>query len=61
MPRARPPYPPEFRQQMIDLVHNGRSPWELAREFEPSGGCGCFLGLIHFVKPKLSRYSMGLR
>lgn len=36
MPRARPPYPPEFRQQMIDLVHNGRSPWELAREFEPS-------------------------
>jgi transposase len=21
---------------MIDLVHNGRSPWELAREFEPS-------------------------
>jgi transposase len=36
MPRTRPPYPPEFRQQILELVHNGRSPWELAREFEPS-------------------------
>lgn len=36
MPRSRLPYPPEFRQQMIDLVRSGRSPWELAREFEPS-------------------------
>ena len=24
-------------------------------------GCGVFLGLIYVVKPKLSRYSMGLR
>ncbi|MFV8836529.1 IS3 family transposase [Aquisalimonas sp. APHAB1-3] len=36
MPRSRPPYPPEFRQQMIDLVRSGRTPWELAHEFEPS-------------------------
>ena len=36
MPRSRPPYPPEFRQQMIDLVRSGRTPWELAQEFEPS-------------------------
>ena len=36
MPRSRPPYPPEFRQQMIELVRNGRTPWELAQEFEPS-------------------------
>jgi len=36
MPRTRPPYPPEFRRQMVELVRAGRSPWELAREFEPS-------------------------
>ena len=36
MPRTRPPYTPEFRQQMIDLVRNGRDPGDLAREFEPS-------------------------
>ena len=36
MPKFRPPYPPEFRQQMIELVRSGRTPEELAREFEPS-------------------------
>ena len=36
MPRTRPPYPPEFRQQVVDLYHAGRSVSELAREFEPS-------------------------
>ncbi|CAM3402314.1 transposase [Halomonas lysinitropha] len=36
MPRTRPPYTPEFRQQMIDLVRSGRDPRDLAREFEPS-------------------------
>ena len=30
------PYPPEFRRQMIELVRAGRSPEELAKEFEPS-------------------------
>jgi transposase len=29
-------YPLEFRQQIIDLVRAGRTPRELAREFEPS-------------------------
>jgi len=29
-------YPQEFRQQIIDLVRAGRSPKELAGEFEPS-------------------------
>ncbi len=29
-------YPPEFRQQMVELVRLGRSPGSLAREFEPS-------------------------
>lgn len=39
MPRARPPYPPEYRQQMIELVRSGRTPEELGREFEPSAQC----------------------
>lgn len=36
MPRTRPPYASEFRQQMVELVRAGRTPEELAREFEPS-------------------------
>jgi len=36
MPKTRPPYPPEFRQQLVDLVLAGRSPEDLAKEFEPS-------------------------
>src|SRR5215207_11275531 len=33
MSRSHPPYPPEFRQQMVELVRAGRTPNELAREF----------------------------
>jgi transposase len=36
MPRSRPPYPPEFRNQMVEMVRAGSSPEKLAREFEPS-------------------------
>jgi len=36
MPKSRPPYAPEFRQQMIELVRTGRTPESLSREFEPS-------------------------
>ena len=36
MPKSRPPYPPEFRRQMIELVRVGRNPEELAKEFEPT-------------------------
>jgi transposase len=36
MPRTRPGYPPEFRRQIIELVRSGRSPTELAGEYEPS-------------------------
>ena len=36
MPKTRPPYAPEFRQQMVDLVRAGRDPQDLSREFEPS-------------------------
>ncbi len=38
MPGTHPPYPPEFRRQMVELVRSGRSPEMLAREFEPSAG-----------------------
>jgi transposase len=37
MPKSRPPYSPEFRRQMVDLVLAGRDPDDLAREFEPTG------------------------
>ena len=32
----RAPYAAAFRQQMVELVRSGRSPGDLAREFEPS-------------------------
>jgi transposase len=38
MPGSHSPYPPEFRRQMVELVRSGRTPEELAREFEPSAG-----------------------
>jgi transposase len=36
MRKSRPPYPPEFRQRMIELVRSGRTPEELSRQFEPT-------------------------
>ena len=36
MPPTHQPYPPEFKRQMVELVRAGRSPGELAKEFEPS-------------------------
>jgi len=36
MPKSHPPYPPEYRRQMVELVRAGRTPGELAREFECS-------------------------
>ncbi len=36
MRKSRPPYPAEYRQQMVDLVRGGRTPEALSREFEPS-------------------------
>ena len=34
--KGRIRYAPEFRRQMVDLVRAGRTPEELAREFEPT-------------------------
>lgn len=36
MAKTHPPYAPEFRRQMVELVRAGRTPDELSREFEPS-------------------------
>ena len=36
MPKTRTAYPPAFRQPMIERVRAGRSPEDLAREFEPT-------------------------
>lgn len=36
MAQGRRPYPLEFRQRIVELVRAGRSPRELAREFEPT-------------------------
>ncbi len=36
MPSTHPPYPDEFKRRMVDLVRAGRSPQQLAKEFEPS-------------------------
>ena len=34
--RGRGRYPPEYKEQIVELVRAGRSPGSLAREFEPS-------------------------
>jgi transposase len=39
MPKSHRPYPPEYRERMIELVRSGRSPESLAQEFEPSAQC----------------------
>jgi transposase len=36
MPKSHRPYPPEFRQRIIELVRKGRTPEQLSRQFEPS-------------------------
>ncbi len=33
MPNPKPPYPAQFREQMVELVRAGRKPAELAKEF----------------------------
>ena len=38
MPGHHAAYPPEFKHQIVELVRSGRTPEELAKEFEPSAG-----------------------
>ncbi len=39
MPKSRGPYPPEFRQRIVELVRKGRTPEELGRQFARSAQC----------------------
>ena len=39
MPKSRRPYPPEYRERIIELVRTRHGPESLAREFEPSAQC----------------------
>jgi transposase len=34
--RHRNPYPPEFRKRIVALVRSGRTPEQVAKDFEPS-------------------------
>lgn len=36
MPKSHRPYAPEFRRRIVELVRKGRTPEELAHQFEPS-------------------------
>jgi transposase len=36
MPRTRPPYPDEFRKKMVEVLRAGRTPHDLAMQFEPT-------------------------
>jgi transposase len=36
MPIPKPPYPAEFRRQMVESVQSGRTPAQLAQEFDCS-------------------------
>ena len=36
MPKSHKPYPPEFKQRLVELVRAGRRPEELAEKFEPT-------------------------
>lgn len=36
MPKPKPAYPVEYRQRIVELARQGRSAWDLSREFEPT-------------------------
>ncbi len=36
MPKSHKPYPPEFKQRLVEMVRAGRQPEELAEKFEPT-------------------------
>ena len=36
MPKSHPPYAAEFRRRLVDLIHAGRTPESLSREFQVS-------------------------
>ncbi len=47
MPKTRPPYPPELRARLVELVRTGRIPEELGCQFEPCAQTIRIPGLQH--------------
>ena len=41
MGKTRGPYPREYRDKLVELVRMGRTPAELARDYEPSAQTIC--------------------
>ena len=41
MGKTRNPYPQDFRDKMVELVRSGRTPSELARDYEPTAQTIC--------------------
>ena len=60
MPRSRPPYAPEFRRQMVELVRAGRSPEEFVptgkdlRDSAPAIGRGTVIEFLMGIVPGIS-------
>ena len=50
MRKTHSPYAPEYRRQMVELVRSGRTPGELAREFE------CSASVIHMTRHEGRRF-----
>ena len=55
MPKSKAPYPAQFRQQMVELVHAGRLPRDLAKEF------GCHADSINTWVSQHGEVSSGLK
>jgi transposase len=36
MPKTKAPYSTKYREEMVELVRSGRTPEDLAKEFEPT-------------------------
>ena len=59
MSKKQLPYAPEYRRQMVELVRAGRTPGELAREFECSAAA---MAPMRFsVLSRVARESRGPR
>jgi len=57
MPITKPPYPAQFRQQMVELVQAGRQPGDLAKE------SGCHITSIlswvrKHIRPSTRRHQL---
>ena len=59
MPRHRPPCPRELREQIVASVRSGRTPLELAAEFEPPARC--VRGSVAEADREEGRRDVGLR